>query len=211
MKLYGSKQAPNSDRVEMFLHEKGIVLPIISINLMKGEHYSEEYKAIAPNRRVPALVLDDGTTIRESVAICRYFEELQPQPPLFGVGAVERAQVEMYQRLMEFELLLPIAMSFRHGHPAAAAIEKPQVPEFAAAQRKQAEKRLRVLEKELAGRQWLVGDRFSIADITAYIALGFARVPKLFPAEAEHPNVIRYFNAIAARPSAQALRGKEAA
>ncbi len=210
MKLYGSRMAPNSDRVEMFLAEKGIDLPIIQLNLMAGEHYSDDYKAIAPNRKVPCLVLDDGTAIRESVAICRYFEEIQPEPALFGTGAVERAQVEMYQRLMELELMMPIAMCFRHGHPAGAALEKPQIPELAQAQRVVAEKRIKVLNKELADREFLVGGRFSIADITAYIALGFGRVSKLTPNEDEHPHVVRYLAAIAARPSAQQLRAKAA-
>ncbi len=210
MKLYGSRMAPNSDRVEMFLAEKGIELPLIQLNLMAGEHHSTEYKAIAPNRKVPCLVLDDGTAIRESVAICRYFEEIQPEPPLFGTGAVERAQVEMYQRLMELELMMPIAMCFRHGHPAGAALEKPQIAELAQAQRVVAEKRMKVLNKELADREFLVGERFSIADITAYIALGFGRVSKLLPNQEEHPHVLRYQAAIAARPSAQALRARAA-
>lgn len=210
MKLYGSKQAPNSDRVEMFLAEKGIDLPITQINLMKGEHYSDEYRAIAPNRKVPCLVLDDGTAIRESIAICRYFEETQPEPPLFGTSAVEKAQVEMWQRLMEMELMMPIAMTFRHGHPAGAALEKPQFPDFAQAQRAVAEKRIKVLNKELADRQWLLGDTFSVADITAFISLGFGRISKLSPDPQAHPNVVRYMQDVQARPSAQVLR-KEAA
>lgn len=208
MKLYGSSRAPNSDRVQMFLHEKGIEQPIEQLNLMKGEHYSDEYRAIAPNRKVPCLVLDDGTAIRESIAICRYFEELHPEPPLFGKTPVERAQVEMYQRLMEFELMLPIAMVFRHGHPAGAALERPQIKEFAEAQRAVGEKRLKVLNKELEGRDFLVGDTLTVADISAYIGVGFGRISKIVPTEEEHPNVVRYMKAIAERPSAKALRGE---
>lgn len=211
MQLYGSKMAPNSDRVEMFLHEKGITLPIVQLNLMAGEQHGDEYKAIAPNRKVPSLVLDDGTVIRESVAICRYFEEIQPEPPLFGVGAVQRAQVEMWQRLMELELMLPIAMTFRHGHPAGAMLEKTQIPEMAQTQRIYAEKRIKVLNKELADRRFLLGDDFTIADITAYIGLGFGRISKLTPDPEQHPHVVRYLKEIAARPSAQALRAEKAA
>ena len=208
MKLYGSKMAPNSDRVEMFLHEKGIEVPFVQINLMKGEHHSDEYKRLSPNRRVPCLELDDGTTIRESIAICRYFEEIQPDPPLFGVGAVERAQVEMYQRLMEMELMLPIAMCFRHSHPAGAALEKPQFPEFGKAQGALGLKRIGVLNKELADRQFLLGDTFTVADISAYIGIGFGKISQIRPDPEAHPNVVRYMADIAARPSAQALRNK---
>ncbi len=206
MQLFGSYRAPNSDRVEMFLAEKGIDLPITPLNLMAGEQHGDAYRAIAPNRKVPCLVLDDGTAIRESIAICRYFEEIQPDPPLFGIGAVQRAQVEMWQRLMELELMMPIAMTFRHGHPAGAALEKPQIPEVATTQRLIAEKRIKVLNKELDGRDYLLGDDFTVADITAYIALGFGRISKLVPNEQEHPNVLGYVERIASRPSAQALR-----
>ncbi|ORE88454.1 glutathione S-transferase [Oceanococcus atlanticus] len=206
MLLYGSKMAPNSDRVEMYLHEKGVEIPFRQIELMKGEHHAEEYKSIAPNRKVPALVLDDGTVIRESIAICRYIEELHPQPPLFGATPVQRAQVEMYQRIMELELMMPIAMTFRHGHPAAKALEPIQVNDFAELQRTVALKRIKVLNKELADREFLLGDDFTVADITAYIGLGFGRISKIAPDEQEHPHVVRYLKTIAARPSAQALR-----
>lgn len=211
MLLYGSKMAPNSDRVEMYLHEKGIEIPFRQIELMKGEHRGDEYKAIAPNRKVPALVLDDGTVILESIAICRYIEELNPQPPLFGTTPVERAQVEMYQRIMELELMMPIAMAFRHGHPAAKALEPLQVTDFAELQRTVALKRIKVLNKELAEREYLVGDQFTVADITAYIAMGFGRISQIGPDADEHPHVVRYLKAIAARPSAQALRAGAAA
>lgn len=207
MLLYGSRMAPNSDRVEMFLHEKGVEIPFRQVNLMQGEHHGEDYKAIAPNRRVPALQLDDGNVIRESIAICRYIEELHPEPALFGRSALERAQVEMYQRLMELELMMPIAMCFRHGHPAAKALEPIQVAEFAQLQRDVALKRIKVLNKELAEREFLLGDYFSVADISAYIALGFGRISKLNPDAEQHPHVVRYMQAIAARPSAQALAG----
>jgi glutathione S-transferase len=206
MQLYGSKMAPNSDRVEMFLHEKGIDLPITPINLMAGEQHADRYKDIAPNRKVPCLVLDDGTAIRESIAICRYFEEIQPEPALFGSGAVQRAQVEMWQRLMELELLMPIAMSFRHTHPGAKVLEPIQLPEFGALQHAAAMKRIGVLNKELADREWLLGEVFTVADITAYIALGFGKICKLKPDAQAHPHVIRYLEQIKQRPSAKAAR-----
>mgnify|MGYP000548381296 CR=1 FL=1 len=211
MELYGSKLAPNSDRVEMFLAEKGVEIPFHGLNLMKGEHYQDSYRKLAPNRRVPCLVLDDGTAIRESIAICRYIEELHPEPCLFGDTALERAQVEMWQRLMEMELMMPIAMSFRHGHPGGKMLENPQIPEYGAAQQQVALKRIKVLNKELADRQFLLGDTFCVADITAYIALGFGKIVKIRPSVEEHPNVMRYMETIAARPSAQAIRPEKAA
>nr|MBV6628784.1 glutathione S-transferase family protein [Oceanococcus sp. HetDA_MAG_MS8] len=199
MKLYGAHRAINSDRVTLFLAEKGVDVVFVPVNIMAGEHYAPEYrKSIAPNARVPALQLEDGTVIRESVAICRYFEELHPETALFGRGALQKAQVEMWQRLMEFELMLPIAMAFRHGHAAAAAIQKPQIAEYAEACKQQAHKRLEVLNKELADREYLAGD-FSIADITAYLSIGFGRLSKIRPADdASHTQ--SWLERVAARP-----------
>ncbi len=211
MKLYGSHMAPNSDRVTLFLAEKGIDVPFVPIDLMKGEHYSESYRQkVAPNARIPALELDDGTVIRESVAICRYFEEITPEPPLMGRTPLEKAQIEMWQRLMELELMMPIAMCFRHGHPAAGALEKPQIAQLAEVSRERAEKRIRVFNKELAGRDYIAGD-FSIADITAFLALGFARISKLAPAE-DQTNIHSWMQRMLARPGIaagmQTIKGK---
>ncbi len=203
MKLYGSYMAPNSDRVTLFLAEKGIDVPFVPIDLMKGEHYSESYRRkIAPNARVPALELDDGTVIRESVAICRYFEEIQPEPALMGRNPVEKAQIEMWQRLMELELMMPIAMCFRHGHPAGAALEKPQISELAQVSRERAEKRLQVFNKELQGKEYIAGD-FSIADITAFLSIGFARISKLAPGE-DLTNIHAWMQRMLARPGISA-------
>ena len=199
MKLYGSHMAPNSDRVILFLAEKGIEdIPFEAINLMKGEHYAEDYRQMVPNARVPALQLDDGTVIRESVAICRYFEETHPEPLLMGRTPMEKAQVEMYQRLMEMELMMPIAMCFRHGHPAGAALENPQIAQMAEVSRPRAEKRLAVLNKELADREYLAGE-FSIADITAFIAVGFGRVARIAPT-ADQSNIQAWMERMMARP-----------
>lgn len=199
-KLYGARMAISSDRVELFLAEKGIEVEFVPVNLMAGEHYSEDYRRrIAPNARVPALELDDGTVLRESVAICRYFEASQPEPALFGGTPLEQARVEMWQRLMELELLMPIAMAFRHGHPAAKALEQPQIAEHAAVQKQRAEKRIGVLDKELAGRDYLAGD-FSIADITAFLAIRFGRLSKIAP-EPGHAAVQAWMERVAARPA----------
>jgi glutathione S-transferase len=203
MKLYDTKLAPNPRRVRVFLAEKGITVPTEQVDLGAMQQKSEEYSRLNPFQRTPALVLDDGTVLTESVAICLYFEALQPDPPLFGQGPLGRAMVEMWQRRAEFHLLLPIAMTFRHSHPAMAEMEKPQIPDFAASNRPRAVEALRVLDQELATRQFLAGDSYSIADITAMIAVDFMR-----PAKIEMPagldNLARWYGEVSTRPSAKA-------
>ena len=134
MRLYTARMAVSPLRVQLFLAEKGIQIPETVIDIMKAEHRGEAYRRIAPNMRIPALALEDGTVIRESIAICRYVEALAPEPALFGVGALQQAQVEQWQRSMELELMLPMAMAFRHAHPMAKAIQQ-QVPEYGAQSR----------------------------------------------------------------------------
>src|SRR5436190_1871785 len=128
MKLYDGGRAPNPRRTRIFLTEKGIKLPIEQVDLGHMAQKSEAYAAINPLMRVPALVLDDGTVITESIAICRYFEALQPDPPLFGRGALEVARVEMWNRRLELHFLLPVSHVFRNSHPAMKEMEVPQVP-----------------------------------------------------------------------------------
>ena len=138
MKLYTTTLAPNPRRVRIFMEEKGIEIPVQEISIMEGEHKQEEYKKISPSSKVPALELDDGTVITESMAICRYLELLHPEPALFGSSKVEQAKIEMESRRIELELMLPIASAFRHTHPAAAALENPQIEEYGIAQRENA-------------------------------------------------------------------------
>src|SRR5579864_1425756 len=133
MKLYDGGRAPNPRRVRIFLAEKGITVPTEQVDLGQLQQRSDAYTAINPMQRVPALVLDDGTVITESIAICRYFEALQPQPPLFGVGAKGIALVEMWNRRCELNLLFTIAHVFRHSHPAMKELEVPQVADWAEA------------------------------------------------------------------------------
>ena len=131
MKLYDTRTAPNPRRVRVFLAEKGIEIPQVQqIDLGKLEQKGEEFTRINPVQRTPALELDDGTVLTESVATCRFFEELHPEPPLMGSDAKSKAVVEMWQRRLELHLLMPVAMAFRHIHPAMAQMENPQFPEF---------------------------------------------------------------------------------
>lgn len=203
MLLYDDAIAPTPRRVRMFLAEKGVEIPRQAVTIGKGEHLSPEYRARVPSGRVPALELDDGTVICESVAICRYIEELYPDPNLMGTDAKERAVIEMWQRRMEFELLLPFAAVFRHTHPRMAALEN-QVAAYADVQKPQAEKRLARLDRDLGATRFVAGDRFTIADITAFTTLAF--FPRLcgITIDAQVPNVVRWMQEVGSRPSAGA-------
>ena len=203
MKLYDAGRAPNPRRVRVFLAEKGVTVPVISIDLARLEHKAPAYVAINPLQRTPALELDDGTVISESIAICRYFEELRPEPPLFGTGALERARVEMWQRRLEFGLLGTVAAVFRHLHPAMAEMEVPQVAAWGETNKPRVIEFLRFLDGELADRRFIAGDRFSVADITGLVGLDFMKPAKLSLPD-ELTNVRRWHAELAARPSAQA-------
>lgn len=202
MKIYESQGAPNPRRVRVFLAEKGIQVPYEPVDIGKAINRQAEFLKINPLAGVPVLELDDGTHIAESVAICRYFEEIQPEPPLFGIGAKERAQVEMWNRRIELALLIPIADAFRQRHDFFKGRIR-QVPEYAEAQRLNALERLTWLDGELANRQFVAGDRFSIADITALIAVDFGRVSKI-AIEPGQKNLARWHAEVSARPSAKA-------
>src|SRR5262245_8590754 len=161
------------------------------------------YAAINPLKRVPALVLDDGTVITESIAICRYFEALKPDPPLFGRGALETAVIEMWNRRLELHLLFPISHVFRNTHPAMAQMEMPQVPALAEATKPRIGAFLAIFGRELASRPFAAGDRYSVADITGMVAIDFMKPAKLTVPEV-CTNVRRWHAEMAARPSAGA-------
>jgi glutathione S-transferase len=203
MKLYDGGRAPNPRRVRIFLAEKEIKVPTEPVDLGAMQQRGEAYTAINPLQRVPALVLDDGTVITESIAICRYFEALQPDPPLFGRGALEIALVEMWNRRAEFNLYLPVSSVFRHLHPAAKAMEDPQVPQWGEANKPRIFEFLQLLDGELKGRPYLAGDAYSVADITAMIAIDFMRVSKLAVPDTL-TSLKRWHQAVSARPSAAA-------
>jgi len=203
MKLYDSKFAPNPRRVRIFLAEKGITVPVEQIDIAKLEHKTREYAAINPLQRMPSLVLDDGSIITESIAICRYFEMLHPEPPLFGVDAKDAAIVEMWTRRMEFNFLAIIAAVFRHTHPAMKELEVPQVPAWGDANRPRIPWFLEMLDRELAAREFVAGDRYTVADITMQVAVDFMKPIRLSMPE-EAANMKRWHAAVSARPSASA-------
>jgi glutathione S-transferase len=203
MKLYDGGRAPNPRRARIFLAEKGIKIPTEQIDLGKLQQRSDTYTAINPMQRVPALVLDDGTVIAESVAICRYFEALQPDPPLFGRGALESALVEMWNRRAELHLLFPVASVFQHLHPAMKVMVDPQVAEWGEANKPRVFQFLQFLDGELNSRPYVAGESYTIADITAMVAVDFMRVSKMAVPETL-ANVRRWHEAVSARPSAAA-------
>lgn len=203
MKLFDGGRAPNPRRVRVFLAEKGISVPLVPVDMGAMEHRSEAVSSRNPLQRLPVLELDDGTVLTESVAICRYFEELHPQPPLFGQGALGKAQVEMWQRRMELNLMASVAHAFRHVHPAMKEWEVPQIPEWGEANKSKAIEFLRFLDVELAGREFVAGAAYSIADITGMIAVDFMKPARIQVAD-DCANVLRWYKAMVNRPSAAA-------
>jgi glutathione S-transferase len=167
------------------------------------EHKAPAYGAVNPLQRTPALELDDGTVITESIAICRYLEELHPEPPLFGTDPLGRASVEMWQRRIEFGLLAAAANALRHLHPAMAQMEVPQVPAWGEANKPRVIEFLGVLDAQLAGREFVCTDRFTVADITGLVGIDFMRPARIAVPE-ELANVRRWHAALSARPSARA-------
>ncbi|MBX9461459.1 MAG: glutathione S-transferase [Aquamicrobium sp.] len=203
MKLYDGGRAPNPRRVRIFLAEKGIEVPLVPVDMGAMGHRSPEVASRNPLRRLPVLELDDGTIITESVAICRYFEETHPEPPLFGTGAVGKAKVEMWQRRMELNFLSAVASAFRHLHPAMKEWEVPQIAEWGEANKPKVLDFLAFLDSELADRAFIAGDAFSIADITGMIGIDFMK-PARIAVPDECANVRRWYAAVASRPSAAA-------
>ena len=203
MKLYDMGRAPNPRRVRIFLAEKGIDVPKQQVDLGTLEQRSNEFTALNPMQRVPVLVLDDGTVISESMAICLYFEKLHPEPNLFGRDALESALVEMWNRRRELHFYGPVSQSFRHTSPGMAQREKVQVAEWGAVCRDQAVDFLSFLETELGKREFVAGNRFTVADINALCTIDFMRVIKL-SITPEMKNLSRWHAAVSARPSAKA-------
>ena len=202
MIFYDGGGAPNPRRVRVFLSEKNIEIQVKSIDIMKGDHKKNDYKKISPLSQVPALELDDGSYITESIAICRYLEALNPEPNLFGSDPSEIANIEMWQRRLELLLMIPIASVFRHGHPAMAHLED-QVPEWSEANKPKVVKFLRWLDIQIAGKEFICSDRYTVADITAFIWFEFAKWPKIsIPDDCEKLN--KYYKRLLDRPSAKA-------
>lgn len=200
MKLYSSKLAPSPLKVLIFLSEKNIKdVEIINLNLGEQEHKSVKYKAIAPNSRVPALQLDDGTIILETTAICRYLESIYPEPNMFGNNAMEIASIEMWYSRVTYELATPLAHGFRHTHPHMSKMED-QNQDFGLSQRKLGIKALETFNEIISSKEFIAGDRFSYADIQLAVNLNFlVRLNRL--ELKDYKNLNDYVTQVFARPS----------
>ena len=202
MKLYSSRQAPSPRRVRMYAAEKGIALTILEVDIATGATQAPAYRAVNPLGEVPTLELDDGTRITESLAICRYLEELQPEPNLFGRSPLERAIINGWIDRLMFRAYLPTTHVFRHAHPFWASRLR-QVPEWAELQRGAVLAEFDALDALLATQAFVTGERFTMADIVAFTTVDFGRPSKLRVDETR-PALLRWFAALGARPSARA-------
>jgi len=200
MKLYQTPKAPNPDRVVYFLRAKGKLdaVEMVDVNIMAQEHRSPEYRAISPFAKVPVLVLDDGTTLTESRAICTYFEGLYAEPNLMGATPLEKAQIEMWDRQVELMFFIQFAGWFRNAHPMMEPLENPQSPETAAKSERNARKFVERLDGHLADNEFVAAGRFSIADITLFVTCGFCRVMQWAPHK-EHSNLGAWYDRMKSR------------
>jgi glutathione S-transferase len=191
----------------MFIAEKGITgIELVAVDLSRDEHRSDAFVGMNPMAQVPVLELDDGRQLAETRAICTYLEGLYPQPNLMGEGFEERAFIEMADRRVELQLFLKVANCIRHTHPGLAPLEQPQFADFGATQGQKMRDTARWLDGELARQEFVAGDRFTIADITAFCTLEFARgLMKFRPGEEGFGHLQAWRDRVAERPSAQVV------
>ena len=209
MKLYEFAGAPSPRRVRIFLAEKGIVVPTVQVNLRQGEQFGEAFRAINPDCTVPVLELDDGVRIADSVAICVYFEEKKPVPPLMGVGPEEKAIVTAWQRQVERDGFYAVLEAFRNATPGLkgralpGAADHEQIPALAERGRVRVQRFFKTMDGRLAAAEFVAGQRYTIADITTLVTVDFAGWVKLkIPDDCVH--LRRWHAAVAARPSTAA-------
>jgi glutathione S-transferase len=206
MKFFDCKPAPSPRRVRIFLREKGIEVPTVEVDLRGGEQLGEAFRQVNPEGTVPVLELDDGTRISEALAICVYLEEAYPQPPLFGRDARERALAVMWNGKVEQQGLLAVAELFRNRSKAFQnrALPGPhrfeQIPQLAERGQLRTELFLDRLNAHLADREYLVGEQFTIADITALVTIDFAAVSKIF-IEEKRQHLRRWYDKVSSRPT----------
>jgi glutathione S-transferase len=206
MKIWGNRNMGNPLRVAIFLAEKGIDVPFDPVALMEGAHRLPEFVAKNPAAQVPVLELDDGTCIAETIAICRYFERLHPEPPLMGVGALDEAQVEMWQRRVEFLLYGPTREVMRHTSAFAKPLEPIQLADWADLNRPRISRALTWLETQLKAQPFIAGPRFTVADITAIFAFQtLDRIQFAMPDDAQ--GIRRWRAEVFSRPSVVSVVG----
>lgn len=209
MKLYDCAPAPSPRRARMFIAEKGLDIPTQQVDLQQGEQFSDWFKEKNPACTVPVLELDDGTCITESMAICRYLEEMHPEPALMGRTPIERARITTWNRRVEQDGYAAVAESFRNkvegfrGRAVTGDIQVDQIPQLIERGRQRAAAFFDTLEQRLVGREYLMGDEFCLVDISALICVDFAAWIKLTPGDTR-PELNRWHEAVSARPSATA-------
>lgn len=203
MKLYDYQAGPNPRRVRIYLAEKGIEVPLVHTDIMKREQKTPEFIAKNPIGSIPVLELEDGTCISESVAICRYFEELHPEPLLFGRTPVEKATIEMWLRRVELNFMVPVGMVWIHGHPLTARLVK-QIPEAADQNRKRVQIGYKLLDDQLAAHEFIAGSDYSVVDAVLLASLDFANGLVGVPYPEELGHLKRWHDVVSARPSAEA-------
>lgn len=209
MKFYDCTMAPSPRRVRIFLAEKGVKLETIQVDLMKGENLGAEFLNINPRGTVPVLQLDDGTCIDETVPICRYIEELYPDPPLMGTDAKSRAQIATHVRHIEWDGFLAGAEAFRNAAPSFAdrgipgVTGVPAIPALAERGRQGLLRFFDRLEANLSTSEYIAGNVYTIADITGLCVVDFAAWVKIRPGDS-HPNIRRWYGSVSTRPSAAA-------
>jgi glutathione S-transferase len=207
MKLYHATSSPNSRRVRIFLAEKGVSIPLVTVDLGKGEQHSDAYRAINPRRVVPALVLEDGTAIGEVPAICRYIEETHPTPPLLGETAKEKAKISMWERRAELEGFAAVMEAIRNAAPAlkgraiAGPYDYEQIPELAERSKLRVKNFFADFDARLTEAPFVAGQRFSVADITTLVTVDFAAKAINFSVPDQHRSLKRWYEAISSRSS----------
>jgi glutathione S-transferase len=203
MKFYNSI-GPNPRVVRMFMAEKGLKVPMVEVDLMKGENRQDAYKQKNMAGQMPCLELDDGTTVSEIIAICEYLEDTHPSPALIGTNPKEKAESRMWTRRVDLNIVEPMANGFRYGEGLPLFKDRiPTAPEASPGLKRVAQDRIMWLDKMLAGRKYLCGDRFTLGDIHLFAFLEFgAQVGQ--PLNPEAKNVAALFERVKARPSAKA-------
>ncbi len=205
MKLYTYAGAPNPRRVHIYLAEKGIEIPFEQVDILKRENRTPEFMdRVNAMGGIPVLELDDGSHLAESIAICRYFEAEQPDPPLFGKGAQGQARVEMWTRRIELNLMMPVGMVWVHGSPLTKGVMKNQIPEMAEQNREVVNRYFQFLDRHLEANEFLAGENFSIADIVALCTMDFAAKLNKLPHSPEEKNLDRWYQSVSGRPSSSA-------
>ncbi len=202
MKIYGFTLAPNPRRLRIFLAEKGLKIPSEEVDISQGKNRTPEMLAKNPAGGLPFMELDDGSYLSESVAICRYLEGLHPEPNLLGKDNREQAEIEMWNRRVELNLFGPVARTFQNTSDFFKGRIK-QFPEYGAAQRETVNQQLQWLDQQIGNKPFIAGDRFTIADITAEVAVDFGAFADIKPDPALK-NLARWHQAVSSRPSAKA-------